>query len=328
MSSLDQGLFALKNHKDNKSAIKSEISNLDFYATYCSGWIGSDYLYESPEVFIEFDTSIGNMVGNFKLNMFSEGNFDTIIRELLVRNDKIDIQNLHNSDIYLCLNDDLSKGYITFDDCVGFDDFNKKPVSFMDKDRYAPRQKVTEYSQTEPRSVNWFNNQVEFSYESHNSTTGWVERKIKSVDMNDENISIVVPIYEGWDTQWVFENTPQGIDKFYKFIDYLGLPKSISQIEDSIIYIHLIRNLSYENRQEILHYADTVERFIISGEPIQEDTKTFIQKIKDKLKFNFHSNDIDVDVNPSKRYRKAKSSLYYDLKDDCMSSLETESQYN
>lgn len=304
---------------DNRSGepIQAKIKDIKAYAQYSKGWIGVNYLYESPLLLITLQTKLGDICARVIFDDFTSNSIDSIINDSIIENNgSIDINNLVDKEVYIHTEGSLSKGYITSEIYDNVDYSTGDYVYLFDNSNQTAVEEVTEYSQTEPRSIEWFNNQLKYSYEEKSSEHGWVERQIETVKKEDGEIIIVVPIMDEWNTYWKFEENYEGMEEFHDFIDELGLPKNTSEIEGSFVYIHLIRNLDYRIRDEVMSKSDYVERFVISGSPIKPNKKTLLDKIKNVLLLE-NNDSVSVEFK-NRRSRKAKSSKFYEnIYDEC-----------
>lgn len=317
MSNVEEGLFQVDANKQYGESIRAEIRDIHAFASYHSGWIDTDFLYERPRVILELDTKFGEIHADFELDDITDGNCFELLDALTdVSTGTVEMRDLLGEVVYLLPDEDYTKATV-----LPTDDptrtYEKDHSVVLREPSRSPADLDEAHLGTEPRSIDWLNRLLRADYERHvESHHGWLERTIDEVESDGETVRVWVEVYADWHARWEFDDTFKGHLALHEFATDLGLPPDRDELEGSFVYLHPVRGLPHTIPRGDLP-RDALERWVMAGDALDPTPpkQSFLDRLRSLLS---PSPSPSVSVSTG-RTRHAKSSDDYDVYDDCRS---------
>jgi len=320
MSNVSEGIIDLNRMEDYDDAIEAEVIDVIASANYSTGKTDINFMYETPVVTLVLDTSLGTIFAEAFIRSLDEANMRKIIsnKNLINENDLVKLQKLIGETIYLETNDDFYFATLWPDNTPNTK-YEKGNVFNLRVEKDSPAVKLLNkedlISSTELRSVEWLNRHLTVEYERlHNSNSGWLERKISKVTTKQEEIHVEIEILDDWNAIWSFKNTFRGKKNLRDFATETGLPTNLNEMENSIVYLHPLRNISNKIVLENSPPFDRLQRWVLNTEPLDGESskKGFFTRIWEYLN---PREDVKVSVSVGQKTPNAKSADTYDIPD-------------
>jgi hypothetical protein len=293
--------------------VEGEITDITGAALFNSGWIGMDFLYEIPTIFITCETDFGEVQLEQSFRNLKESGLEQLLNAYNPLESPFSLESLIGEKVYLALGPernfvsigpDYRVHYTKDSNLVFRSGDNVKDFSsiFNDNGRFA-----TGY---EERSLRHLTEVLEMDYmRAKNNNYGWVPATFEYAGISDDEHTFTASISDGLSACWKFEDTFDDLSEIEDFLTTLGInytPQEFDSTEQ--IWVKPLNDAHYSNRPAT---SQTVisenEYWLASSAPLKEKkAKSFLERVKKK--FSFPKNKT-LDVSSSSRTnRRAKSS--------------------
>lgn len=301
---------------ESGSAISGQVTRIDAFGSFHSGWIGQDFLYELPELFITCDTDFGTIQLESNIKSLPESGLQRFLQNsesITLKN--INLENLIGETIYIAPDDDKFQATIGVDSTVTYDDTEDvifrtdKNIKNLDSIEIDGRFETG----LEPKPIDWMNTILTTEhYRIINGTHGWIEVPFEYYGETKDNHFFVAHLPTDETIYWAFETHMSGVESVNTFLSEIGIDYTTAEFEEETVWIKPLRTLHHTNRPtESMHRVDTTEFWVADAKPRKpEQNPTLFEKIKGM--FSVSSRGIEVSTSIQTRERRAKSSLTKD----------------
>lgn len=317
MSELDEAIHKMRLSED-RGAFRGEITRVDSFSLFTSGWIGHEFLYETPELFITCETEFGGkMQIENPVNDFSESVLSRFLRDAEVFDieEGVEVESLVGETIFIAPDEDNNNATIGWDSDVKYDD---EISAILRSDNLKETDNVAVNGHgMEPKSNEWMNDVLTNSYYRHRfGTHGWIEVDFGYVGKSNNKYFFVAELPTGKEIYWSFDTDMQGVGDVRSFLSELGIDFTPNEFGSEYVWVKPVREIHHTNRpsEDSNYMINTEESFVASKEPLtpyeDEEKETIIGKIKNFISLLSppRREDVRISTTTSSSYRRARSS--------------------
>lgn len=316
MAELGDMLHKMRLTEDG-SAITGTITRIDAFGSFSSGWIGQDFLYELPEVFITCETDFGTIQLESHIKNISESGIQRLLQKTNeIDLDAINLGNLIGETIYIAPDNEKFQATIGTDSTVTYDE-TEDVIFRTDKNiRDLDAIEVDGRFETglEPKPLEWMNELLTIEqYRTINGTNGWIEAPFEYYGEVDEKHFFVASLPTNKTIYWAFDTHMSGVESVNNLLSELRINYTTAEFDDETVWVKPLRTLHHTNRPtESMNRVDTTEFWVADAKPRHpEQNKSILERIKSVFSVS-SSVGIEVSTSTHTRDRRAKSSLTKD----------------
>lgn len=288
--------------------IRATIKQIDGAAMFNTGWIGQGMLYETPTLYITFETSFGDIqVESHITNIEESGLKPLLLNAPFDPTEQVELQQLIGETVSIAPRGDKQFATIGWGDDTHYSESNK---IVLRTDNLREVEDLGEQSKfptsIESRSIDEMNSLL--TTEMVRDATGihgWIEANFEYDGISNGHHFFTATVCEET-IYWAFDDSLTGVENIETFLSEIGIDYTPEEFSNETIWIKPLRDIHFTNRPEDDTQIDTREFWVAADAPkLPEKNPSLLEKLKDF--FSVSSGGVDVSVGGN-RDRKAKSS--------------------